>query len=1149
MKLRIRTKVALLVFAVGFVCAGTVGVFSFISARSHMHRIMDVEYKTQVHLLKKGIDEFLKYVKRDLIFLTRIPPVRGIIRAKDHNGFDPVEKKTYEQWAGELGVIFREFAVAEKDYMQVRLIDESGREIARVDYDGELARIVPQHQLQDKSSRYYFKEGMKLSRGEIYISGIDLNRENGHIQVPLHPTLRYVAPVFNTHGKVRALLVLNVLAHKMLHISPMKIERGVENLFIVDQEGFYLRNCRDSSKEWGGPRDLGTGENLVKDYPDVATRILSEREGLAWSGETAVIYSGLNVSDTLFLIAGLEVPRSILEAPLARFKTVLIYVMAGILCLTWVLSAIFSDSILGPLQTLEKGFKKVSRGDFTLPIQIKSGDEIEDLALHFNDMVAALKKKRERLTKLYELGTATGKSSTEISDMIASAAASVLNMGIAGVGKIEDGVISFVSFYDNGRITHGGSLDLRGTACEDVVEEKKPVWFHDASERFPGAPLLQEHRINTYMGIPILSSKDDVIGIISVMDGRKLEIHQEDIELLYTLSRRIAFEWEQEARLNQIELSNQRLEALFRLSSSLSRSLDPHEMLQKSLGMLVETHFLNIRAEGLVFLLDDQGGFLRPAAHIGFSGEPEYCSDHSMPGECLCGRAVETGEVQLCTNSEQDPRHTCGISGAETHADISVPLKSKDRVFGVLHLHRVRDTVFSGEEKEFFGTVGNLIGVALENALLFRKIRRQSEDLENKVQERTEELEKALRAADTVSKAKSDFLSGMSHELRTPLNAIIGFSEVLRDQYFGALNHKQAEYVSDILESGKHLLSLINDILDLSKVEAGKMELDLSEVKIGDLVEQSLVMIKEKAYKHGIDLNADIPDEIKGLFIKADARKVKQVMFNLLSNAVKFTPEGGNVRVSVGMIDCRSALEQSGKGGELVRDSLSFMEQSQCVEIRVEDTGIGIEPEQQERIFDEFYQVKGGIADKTPGTGLGLGLTKRLIEMHGGAIWVESQGRGKGSRFSFVLPVESRPLGIGRAGLEADRTVRDMMNDEMLWDHIERAIGQFGEQRKGFSLCRLYAHPASGKDELMAMKDALEKEKRPEDLLRVHEDGSIYLILLETDGRKAEIVCERLLEKMKNMLEGREFLFAVASFPENGESTDALLRKMAISKH
>ncbi|MBA3029037.1 MAG: HAMP domain-containing protein [Desulfobacteraceae bacterium] len=262
------------------------------------------------------------------------------------------------------------------------------------------------------------------------------------------------------------------------------------------------------------------------------------------------------------------------------------------------------------------------------------------------------------------------------------------------------------------------------------------------------------------------------------------------------------------------------------------------------------------------------------------------------------------------------------------------------------------------------------------------------------LEDMVENLARAKNVAEEASRTKSDFLANMSHELRTPLNHIIGFTELVMEHSFGDLNEIQREYLGDVLHSSRHLLSLINDILDLAKVESGKLELHISNIHLPMMLEGSLNMVREASLKNSIQLLLDIENIPTN--VMADERKLKQIIFNLLSNAVKFTPKGGTVTLSAGILNGKSSHE-----------TMVLNEQTpQVMKISVSDTGIGIEEEDLDRIFNAFEQVENSRSRKYQGTGLGLSLTKRLVELHGGKIWAESRGMNLGTIISFTLPTE-----------------------------------------------------------------------------------------------------------------------------------------------
>jgi signal transduction histidine kinase len=408
------------------------------------------------------------------------------------------------------------------------------------------------------------------------------------------------------------------------------------------------------------------------------------------------------------------------------------------------------------------------------------------------------------------------------------------------------------------------------------------------------------------------------------------------------------------------------LRALGEVGQAVSSTLDLETVLTRIVSHAVQ---LSGTDGGAIYEYDEQSEefLLRATDHMEEELINALRANPPRLGDGVVGRAAASREPVQIPNILEERTYALRmremLERFGFRASLAVPLLREDRIVGGLVVRRKSTGEFRPEVVELLKTFATQSTLAIQNARLFREIEDKSRQIE------------------AANRHKSEFLANMSHELRTPLNAIIGFSEVLGERMFGELNEKQAEYTEDILSSGRHLLSLINEILDLSKVEAGRMELKVATFDLPLAIDNARTFVRERAAKQGINLDVTV-DERLGDFV-GDERKIKQILLNLLSNAVKFTPEGGRIGINARQADG-------------------------SVEISVSDTGIGISPEDQAKIFEEFRQVGSDYAHKTEGTGLGLTLAKKFVELHGGKIWVESEV-GKGSTFSFTLPERSSP--------------------------------------------------------------------------------------------------------------------------------------------
>ena len=675
----------------------------------------------------------------------------------------------------------------------------------------------------------------------------------------------------------------------------------------------------------------------------------------------------------------------------------------GGLALFGVILAVLGSLILArrmsrPIQALQEGAARIGAGDLSHRLEVTTGDEIEALAEQFNTMTAQLResyanlehKVEERtreLTEALEQQTAT----SEILGVISSSPTDVqpvFEVIVERAVRLCGGLFGRVYRYDGNLIhvvaRHGvsaaGAEELQRVfprpATEDtivgrVITTRQAAYVTDI-DRAEGIPLLSRQMIEalgtrSQVTVPMLRAGEP-IGAMTIGWAEPDGFGEQQIALLQTFANQAVIAIENVRLFKELEARNSDLTEtleqqtataeILRVISSSQTDVQPvfETIAENSLRLCDATFSTVFRFDGELVHLEALRNTTPEGADAIRNAFPMPPSRGGASARCILTRSV----VHI-SDVREDPDYVL-LGLAETNkfrSILSVPMLRDGNPIGAITVAAPRAVPFPDKQVEVLKTFADQAVIAVENTRLF-----------NEIQDKTHQLEVANRH-------KSEFLANMSHELRTPLNAVIGFSEVLLERMFGEVNPKQEEYLNDILSSGKHLLSLINDILDLSKIEAGRMELESQPFDLPAALDNALTLIRERAARHGLRLEVTVDPGLGE--VKGEERKVKQVLLNLLSNAVKFTPEGGKISLSASLNDGMA-------------------------EISVTDTGVGIAREDQEAIFEEFRQVGSDYARKREGTGLGLALARRLVALHGGKLWVESEP-GKGSTFTFTLPV------------------------------------------------------------------------------------------------------------------------------------------------
>ncbi len=548
-------------------------------------------------------------------------------------------------------------------------------------------------------------------------------------------------------------------------------------------------------------------------------------------------------------------------------------------------------------------------------------------------------------------------------------------------------VDAFLTITDGDKWTitaHHGPIQMpvatshftRETVSGRAILERRIIHIEDlatAEDFTVGGQLARQLGFRTILSVPLLR-KREAIGVITIRRAEIEPFTDKQITLLQTFADQAVIAIENVRLFTELQARNQELSVALAQQTATSEVLAVISGAQTDVQPVFEAIVQSARrlcdaSYSSVYRLDGQLVHLVAHNHQTPEAAETFRTAWPMPlsGDSFVVRAIRENAV-IHTDMQEDPTTSAALltrAKAVGHRRILVvPMVREGQPIGGIRVSRAEATPFAEHHIALLQTFADQAVIAIENVRLFKELEASNREIAEK-----------SRQIEVASQHKSEFLANMSHELRTPLNAIIGFSEILSERLFGELNEKQEEYLKDIHASGQHLLSLINDILDLSKIEAGRMELELAEFHLPEAIENALVLIRERALRRGITLEQSIDPRLGE--IRGDERKIKQVLLNLLSNAIKFTPDGGRIDVR--------AVAVNGS-----------------VEVSVSDTGVGIAPEDQEAIFEEFRQV--GTADKkVEGTGLGLALSRKFIELHGGRIWVESEP-GAGSTFTFTLP-------------------------------------------------------------------------------------------------------------------------------------------------
>lgn len=853
-----------------------------------------------------------------------------------------------------LDEVAREYLLISKSkgvYDQIRFIDDTGQEQVRVNYNSGLPLVIPEEKLQNKKDRYYFKESLQLPEKGIFASPLDLNLEHGQIEIPLKPMIRFGTPVFNSRGQKKGIILLNYLADQLLARMTTESNETFGEMMLINADGYWLYSPT-KGKAWGFMYADGKERTFANSFPQAWQSMTGKETGNFFSAN-----DGFFTFRRIHPLRGLQAnPHK--ESNLSKQYpwTLISHVPPQrIQKLTWQAK----NHFLKLFALLLLGAVVCSLLITWALLKRKAAEQAALTAWQQKDEFILWRAEQDNALAELSANLLAEMSIQEITDTVIEKSQTLTKSRFAFAGYIDNDTGDLICPTLINDIMAECKLtdkEMIFSKCAGlwkwVIDNRQAIIANDPQNdpRATGFPA-GHIAIQRFLSVPAMIN-EELVGIVALANSAQ-DYTERDLRAI----DRIATLFAMAIQRKRTDESIHRLLLGTAAVTGEQFFATMVEQLAKCLGtkyVLVGEILPESPTEvsGLAFW---NGDTLGEPLHYALTDTP--CEKVHQSGFCI----YEKNVASLFPN-DRDLREM----QVEFYAGI--PLRDANGttigILCALHDAALNKITHINEIFQIFSnrTSGEIQRQRTEKALALAK-----------------------EAAESANKAKSRFLANMSHELRTPLNAIIGFAAVLQEQHFGTLNEKQFGYANDIRDGGNHLLTIINDILDLAKIEAGKMPFTKMPAQITNLVEQSLAKIQETSKQHAIAIDLAIDAEVENLIIDIDERKIKQAILNLLTNAIKFTPDHGRITVAA------SRREKT-------------------LLIRISDTGIGIDEKDITRIFEPFYQVKNEYRGKTPGTGLGLPLTKTLVEMHQGTLHVKSDGIGSGTCFTISLPINESGL-------------------------------------------------------------------------------------------------------------------------------------------